>query len=214
MSKPYKVLLFDMDGTLADTDLMIVATFIDMFRKFRPDFPITLKEIVYFSGPPILETLEHYFPDHEIDFIWGEYMKISRAYYKDYIRNFPGAHDAINHLKLAGYRLGIITSKVYDATIESLELLGFDPNMFEVIIGADNVKHAKPNAEPMQKALEYLKVKPADVLYVGDNGLDYVFAVNSGVDSALVSWTLRALDPKLTPTYIFNSYAELEEELL
>ena len=56
--KKYKVMLFDMDGTLADTDPMIVETFNILYDKYKNGNRRPKEEIYYFSGPPIRDTLK------------------------------------------------------------------------------------------------------------------------------------------------------------
>ena len=53
----YKVLLFDLDGTLCDTDEMIVQTMYAIYKEYKPVKIRTREELYYFSGPPIKETL-------------------------------------------------------------------------------------------------------------------------------------------------------------
>ena len=55
----YKVLLFDLDGTLCNTDEMIVQSFFSLYKEFEPIKLRTREEIYYFSGPPIKETLKN-----------------------------------------------------------------------------------------------------------------------------------------------------------
>ena len=64
MSK-YRVLLFDLDGTLCDTDEMIVQTMFAIYQKRKPVKERTRKELYYFSGPPIKETLKREFPNED-----------------------------------------------------------------------------------------------------------------------------------------------------
>lgn len=214
VKKKYDVILFDLDGTLADTDLIIIVTYLQLFDRYRSDYPITLPELLSFSGPPVVDTLTKYFPMYDLEEMTKIYHKTSESNYEKYIRSFPLMKETLLKLKEVGYRLGIITGKRYEPSLTSLRLLDVEPNMFELIIGADNMEEQKPHPSAMEQALQRLNVGKEDVLYIGDNTTDYLFAKNAGVDSGIVMWTLRKLDENIKPKYFFNSFKEIEEELV
>ena len=62
MPRKYDVILFDMDGTLIDTDELIAQTFFCLYDKYNNERRATKEEMAYFSGPPIRETLAKEFP--------------------------------------------------------------------------------------------------------------------------------------------------------
>jgi len=209
----YQTLVFDMDGTLIDTDLMIVLTYVDLFRLYRPEYKPTVKEMVHFSGPPLRETLRKCFPAADEDFMVNEYKRISRKYYRDYAIGFPQENETLLSLKKAGYQLAIITSKIHQDTLMCLDLLGLKRDMFDLIIGSDDVENNKPHPEAMQKTRALLKLAKADILYIGDNAVDIEFATAAGVDSMLVTWNIRQLPRDLNATYQVNSFPEIMEVL-
>ena len=62
----YKLYLFDLDGTLLDSDQMLIETFRDLYKIYKPkDYVIDEKKIITFSGPPIRETLQKEFPEYD-----------------------------------------------------------------------------------------------------------------------------------------------------
>ena len=209
----YKAIVFDMDGTLADTDLVIVATYIKMFKKFRPDFVPSLKEMVYFSGPPLDLTLKTYFPNYEYDFILKEYKRLSKPNYKKYILPFPNEKEALEKLKSYGYHLVVLTNKVHSATMLSLALMNIPTALFDMIIGSDDMPFPKPDPSGMRIVMEKLHLQSNEVLYVGDNGVDFQFAENVGIDSMLVTWTLREIPQYAKPKYFVSSFDEIVEVL-
>ncbi|MPN53258.1 Pyrophosphatase PpaX [bioreactor metagenome] len=74
----------------------------------------------------------------------------------------------------------------------------------------DDVAYPKPNEEGILKAMSMLKIDDLnDVLYVGDNVIDYLTALNAGVKSALVVWGPRILDNKVNPDIKIKTFKEL-----
>ncbi|HKM11192.1 MAG: HAD family hydrolase [Bacilli bacterium] len=209
----YQTLIFDMDGTLIDTDLMIVLTYVELFRLYRPEYKPTVKQMVHFSGPPLQKTIRESFPQADQELMIKEYKRISRKFYHDYAVGFPNEKEVLFALKNAGFKLAIITSKMRQDTFMCLDLLELEHDMFDFVIGSDDVENTKPHPEAMRKALSSLNCKKEDVLYIGDNAVDVEFAQSAGVDSMLVTWNIRQLPNNLKATYRVNSFQELLEVL-
>ncbi len=213
MAKKYSVLLFDMDGTIANTDELIVQTFFTLYSKYRKGEPTPRSQIYYFSGPPIRETLKKEFPDMDLQFILDEFHRISWDYYPKYTTIYEDCKKVLLKLKELGYKLGIVTNKIHRTTEYVIKLLDIE-NIFDVIIGFDDVLVGKPNKEGIYKAMNLLgEDNPNKVLYVGDNESDLVTANNANVDCMLVTWGPRELSPSLNPLYEVNSYKKLLEAL-
>ena len=109
MSK-YSLLIFDVDGTIADTDDVIVNTYIDLYKIYKKDSPIDIKKFKTFSGPPLNETLRNEFPMLSYDYIYSEYKRISKDNYPKYILSLEkiGTNindDGIIHLNLIDWLL-------------------------------------------------------------------------------------------------------------
>ena len=213
MSK-YSTILFDMDGTLVDTDELIVQTFFTLYDMYKNGQRRDRSEIYYFSGPPIRETLAKEFPNYDRQFILDEFHRISWDYYPKYTKSFPHVKETLLKLKENGYKLGIVTNKIHKTTLYCLEILKLE-GIFDVVIGFDDVKEGKPKPEGIYKAMKMLDEDNINkVIYIGDNGSDYLTASNAGCDSALLYWGPRVIDPSVKPTYKVNSYEELEEVFL
>ena len=65
----YKLIIFDMDGTIADTDKVIVKSYLELYKIYKPNDIPSVEKIRTFSGPPINKTLTEEFPHLELDFI-------------------------------------------------------------------------------------------------------------------------------------------------
>lgn len=211
-NKKYSVVLFDMDGTLADTDPLIIETMHILYDKYRQGNRTPDEKIIYFSGPPIRETLKKEFPDIDNDFIYDEFHDESYKLYPTHIFSYPHSKEALLELKKEGFKLGIVTNKIHHLTEHALKCIDLE-NIFDVIIGFNDVSKPKPDKEGILKALTMLGGDIKHTLYIGDNKSDYLSAKNAGVDCCLVSWGPRKLDPDLTPAFKIKCYEELKEKL-
>ena len=207
----YSTLLFDMDGTVVNTDELIVQTFFTLYDMYKDGQRRDRKDIYYFSGPPIRETLKKEFPDLDSQFIWDEFHRISWDYYPKYILPFEGVKETLIKLKEKGIKLGIVTNKIHKTTQYCLDILSLN-GLFDVIIGFDDVNKGKPHQEGILKAMQLFNENDKNkVLYVGDNVSDYLTAENAGVDCALLYWGPRNIGEEAQPKYKLQSFKELEE---
>ena len=210
----YRVILFDLDGTLCDTDEMIVQTMFAIYKDYKPRIVRTREELYYFSGPPIRETLKNEFPDYDPDQMYDVFKKVSKEFYAPCVKAYKDEIEVLKELKEKGYILGVVTNKGLPLTIYSLEICHIE-SFFDVIISADDVPIPKPNPTGILKALETLGIKnKGDVLYVGDNDIDYFTAENADVDCLLVSWGPREIKCLDKAKYEAKSYNELKGILL
>ena len=210
----YKVLLFDLDGTLCDTDEMIVQTMYAIYKDYKPTKERSREELYYFSGPPIRETLKNEFPNYDPDMMYDVFKKVSKGFYPSTVKAYKDEKEVLKALKDAGYQLGVVTNKGLPLTIYSLEICGIK-SFFDVIVSADDVAEPKPNPTGIFKAMEALNIQnKGDVLYVGDNDIDYETATNAGVDAMLVSWGPREIKCLNKAKYEAKSYNEMRDILL
>ena len=210
----YRVLLFDLDGTLCDTDEMLIQSFFALYKKYRPAKIRTREELIYFSGPPIKKTLVDEFPDYSFEEIYKAFQETSRELYLPYVKAFDDEIETLKKLKEAGYLLGVVTNKGAPLTKYSLEVAHID-GLFDVVISADDVNAPKPSPLGINKALERLAIADkGKVLYIGDNDIDYETACNAGTDAMLVTWGPREIKCIKAAKFAVSSYNELGGLLL
>ncbi len=208
----YKLVLFDLDGTLADTDFMIALTMHELYKEYRPGFKPSLQDMFAFSGPPLSKTMKEQFPDMDSEFMRTEFMKRSIKYYEETAKAYPYSRTLLCKIRKKGIKTGLITSKFRKAVDLTLNLIGLD-NLFDVTRSGDEVEHNKPSPEGIDSAIEEIGIKDkTKVLYVGDSLYDYEAAKNAGVDFALARLSPRKLPP-LECKFSFASYEEFEDEL-
>lgn len=209
MNKKYNVILFDMDGTMLDSDQMVLETMNILYDKYRNGVRTPKEKVAYFSGPPIRGTLKNEFPDLDNDFIYEQFAIESQKLYKTHTFPYPHEKEVLLKLKEQGFKLGIVTNKVHHLTEYALECIDF-VGVFDYIVGYDDVKIGKPNKEGILKAIDYFGSDLKHTLYIGDNALDLETANNAGVDCVLVKWGPRVLPDYVKPKYWLRSYLDLE----
>ena len=210
----YKVLLFDLDGTLCDTDEMIVQTMFAIYKDYKPTKVRTREELYYFSGPPIRDTLAREFPNYDGDEMYEVFKRVSKGFYPKCVKPYKDEIKVLTALKDKGYRLGVVTNKGLPLTIYSLELCGID-HLFDVIVSADDVAIPKPDPTGIYKALDKLGISnKEECLYLGDNDIDYETASNAGVETLLVTWGPRKINVLDKAKYLAKSYNDIGGILL
>ena len=212
MSK-YEIILFDMDGTTAYTDEMIFHTFFDLYDKYNPSGRKEKEELIYFSGPPLKETMPKEFPNYDTDFMISEFLRISKPYYDQYVVPFEGEIEALTKFKRAGYKMAVVTNKGTEMAYYVLKILKID-HLIDFVIGSNDVVRFKPHQEGIEKAIAKYNVSKDKVLYVGDNDIDYMTANNADVDCMICDWGPRKLTVLDKCKYVVHSYKDMEDILL
>lgn len=201
------VIVFDVDGTILDTYPLIRASYLEVFRRLKPDFICSEELLKSFFGPPLPDTFRNIVPDEEIDKYVEEYHRVSREKMKEYLRVFPNTFSTLQTLKTLGYKLAIDSNKLEEAIIESFNVVGLD-GYFDLIIGYDTVKNPKPHQEGI-RTIESTFHDSA--LLVGDSVFDIKTAKNAKVKSIGVTWALttKADLQKAGADYVIDDFRDL-----
>jgi pyrophosphatase PpaX len=208
----YKGIFFDLDGTIADTELVVIMTMLSFVEKYTPNRKVTLHQLLKISGPPIKDTLHQYFPNEDVEKLIPEFAMKAREFYPKYAVAFPHIQSVIQSLKDQGIATGIVTSKLRKNALLTLDVIGMGTT-FDWMISLDEVSQPKPNPDGLLQCLHRFNLQPHDVLFVGDTIYDYQAGKNAGVDTALVTWSLRSFDAHVKPTYWIEDYATFFETI-
>ena len=211
--KSYKLYLFDLDGTLIDSDQMLIETFHELYKIYRPGYMPEDSYIRTFSGPQITETLSKEFPNEDQTKMMNEYRERSRKYYDQYVRLFPNVMKMLEMLKNKGIKFGIITNKHRYATQYTYKLL--DLEKFDIFsVCADDVKNLKPAPDGVYESMEHFGVEnKEDVIYIGDGYIDYLTAKNAGIHFGYISWSPRVMPSDVKIDVKIDNYSRFAEEI-
>lgn len=203
-----ETLLFDLDGTLINTNELIIASFAHTLEQYA-DRSYTREEIIEFIGPPLIDSLGKINPDQAEDMM-KTYREYNIANHEKYVEAYPTVVETIQRLKEAGYKLGIVTTKLHDTAELGLKITGL-ADYFDVLIGLDDITHAKPHPEPILKAMDVLQANPMTTMMIGDNYHDIEAGHNAGVQTAGVAWSIkgRAILEQYDPGFILEEMRDL-----
>ena len=181
-----KAVLFDLDGTLADTapDLGYAINVMRAARHLAP-VPLEITRPVTSSGARGLlaagfdMTPAH--PDYEA--MRQEFLDIYEQNVCRETRLFDGMSELLEALEQRGLRWGIVTNKAERFTLPLIEGLGLTQRA-ACIVGGDTTPHLKPHPASLLLASERIALPPADCLYVGDDERDMLAGRAAGMPVA------------------------------
>lgn len=204
-----RTILFDLDGTLIDTNELIIASFAHTFKQFGLAF--TKEEMVEFNGPPLVDTFRSVVPG-SVEEMVDTYRKHNKEHHDEYVRIFPHVKETLEELQAKGVRIAVVTSKMHEVAKHGIEFTEIDPYI-EHLVALDDVKHAKPHPESVIKAMDLIDADPATTLMVGDNYHDIVAGQNAGIRTAGVAWSHKGRDflAEYEPTYMLEDMRDLLE---
>ena len=188
--KKLDTILFDLDGTLINTNEIIIDSFQSTFDTHFPGMVLSREKIMTFIGPTLHDTFSDYTNN---PFTIQAMIESYREYYVEFefgnFEIYPGVIDTIKELYKIGYNLGIVTSKFKEAAWPSFTHYNLD-NYFSVFVALDDVKTPKPSREPIDVALSRFPSFTNSIM-IGDNRGDIMAGKNAGIYSAGVAWSLK-----------------------
>lgn len=188
MKRRYKLLVFDWDGTLMDSQARIVDCMQAGFRDNGFDAP-SGNTISNFIGLGLIEAVRELSPG----FLPTQQQRIADAYREHFLvhndtpsRFFDGATETLKKLRADGYMLAVATGKSRRGLDEEFEKTGIR-GMFELSRCAGETR-SKPHPDMLQEIMDILGLMAAETLMIGDTEFDMLMARNAGADALAVSY--------------------------
>jgi pyrophosphatase PpaX len=211
----YRVVLFDLDGTLVDSIDLIVGAAEHAFGQVFGTVP-SRQEILLGIGTPLAKQFAHYARDEaELERLIVTYREYQMTHHDVMTRPYDGVNDVVQRLDGAGRTLGVVTSKIEPLAHRALALIGLDP-FFPLVVGIESTARHKPDPDPLHFAMDRLGAETRETVYVGDSPFDLRAAKAAGVASIAVAWGAFELPVLLAeqPTAFARTAAELQSLLL
>lgn len=182
--RKYKCIIFDLDGTMLDTEEMNLIPLQKLIKEELGkdlEYDDLLKYRAY-AGKKTLKLLGF----KDIEKSYAKWVK-SVNEYKDGAKLYDGFHEVIKSLDENGILCGISSSKMKEQYEIDFFKTGLQGYMKSVVLAEDTDNH-KPHPEPLLKAVEILDIDPKESLYIGDTIADYKAAKSAGMDFGLAVW--------------------------
>lgn len=183
-----KYILFDFDGTLVNTNDVILASWQHTY-KYYLGHEVPEEHITACFGEPLLVTMKREFPDVDPEDAAETYRSFQLENADKLVTIFPGIRELLASLKEAGYVLGIVTSRTRNSARRYLDMFGI-AEYFDGMVNCEDTTSHKPNPEPILLALEKLGAPADEAIMIGDSPFDMKCANNAGVDAVMVGWRI------------------------
>ena len=196
----FRVVLFDLDGTLIDSGPIILASMQHAVRTVL-DREVSYEELAATVGGQGLVAQMTELGPGQVDELVEVYREHNDPLHET-LEAFAGMVDVLPRLRAEGRRLGIVTAKRHRTVALAFDRFPWLEEQFEVVVGHEDTDRHKPDPDPVLEALKRLDATPAESAYVGDSPFDIRAAKAAGAFAVAVSWggihsdeRLRAEEP-------------------
>lgn len=213
VSTKFRHIIFDFDGTIADTSRIILATMQATMRErgLHVATPETIKRVI---GLPLKECFTHIYPGmSEI-----EALECASTYCDIFDANkssltptlFPHVAEMLRVFERHGITMSVASSRGNSSLEELLEMLDVRQH-FAMVVGVDNVDKAKPDPEAVFYTLKSMHINACDALMVGDMPVDIAMGQNAAVKTCAVTYGNSPKEDleKSHPDYIIDDFGQL-----
>ncbi|WP_112323438.1 HAD-IA family hydrolase [Oceanibium sediminis] len=206
--------IFDLDGTLADTSADLIAAANACFATPQLD-PLADRAVAFAGGRAMLR-LGHTragtpLPEAEVDAAYDRFLDVYAEGMDNQTFLYDGAMQAVDTLASRGWLVGICTNKPHHLAEDLMTRLGVR-DRFGALIGAGHLPVKKPDPRHLLETIAALGGDPAQSALIGDTHTDRDAARNAGVVSVLVTFGpegdgVAALEPEA----LLSDYNELPD---
>lgn len=212
-----RTVIFDLDGTLADTSGDLLAAANACFRQMGLGDVLTHPQdagVALRGGRMMLShglKRTNQFCEATVDEFYPVLLDAYRGAIDHHTVLYPGAMDAVEALKSAGFGVGICTNKPEALADQLMRSLGVR-DAFASLVGADTLPVRKPDPEPLFEAARRAGGDPVRTLLVGDSDTDRKTSAAAGVASVLVTFGPSGEDmAALKPEALLHDFGDLAD---
>lgn len=209
---PVRALIFDLDGTLIDSQLDLIHSVNAMLCETgRQELPAETISGYIGHGAPVLVARALGPASTEEERTWA--LKFFLAYYEEHKMDntcaYPGVGNTLAELSAHGMPMAVLTNKPVRISVRILEALAL-ANYFRMIYGGNSFETKKPDPLGAMTILQELNVAAVDAMVVGDSEVDVQTARNAGCLAAAVNFGFGVHDRVANPADVYiDEFTEL-----
>ncbi|MFC7439948.1 pyrophosphatase PpaX [Laceyella putida] len=185
----YSVVLFDLDGTLIDTNELILSSFMHTLESHCPG-KYTEQDVLACMGEPLFDQMRR-FDATQAEAMVKTYHTYNETKHDELVKEFPHVREVLTRLHEAGVVLAVVSNKRRLVVDMGLKLFGLD-SLMSAVVTVDDVERGKPEPDMIILALEKLGATTEQALMVGDSRYDLMAAKKAHVAAVGVGWSLHA----------------------
>lgn len=207
LSQDIRYLLFDLDGTLINTNELIMQSFQHALQAYGLTVPE--EEVLRQFGKPLADQFRLFAPA-QVEELVACYRQFNWQHHDLLTTDFPGVDAALQELQRRGYQMAIVTSKSRPVVRKGLALFDLTSYFAHLVCSEDTLGH-KPGPEPVIRALQLLGAESHQAAMIGDSPYDLLAAKAAGVAAVGVLWSSFSRQSLLAckPDYLLTSPHEL-----
>lgn len=181
----FKYILFDLDGTLIDTNQLIIDSFKHTYKKHL-NLDVEDREILQHFGEPLITTLQRYATEN-VQELYNTYIDFNEKAHDTTVSLCCNIRECLQQLHDMGCKMAVVTAKRGKIAHQGLELFDIK-KYFSAFVTLDDTKLHKPHPDPVYKAMEILGAVPEETVMIGDSIFDIMCAHNANIEVIQVSW--------------------------
>jgi len=206
----FRLIIFDLDGTIADTSVDITNALNYALKPFGvKDYSV--QEVKSMVGSGITRLITSLIPE---EFSSEENRKTAVERFTDFYSGhlldntilYEGVKETLE--KLDEYIKVVLSNKRTSYSIKILERLGV-AGYFDKILGSDSVREKKPSPAPVLDIMDEYKVRKDETIIIGDSNYDIQTAKAAGVKVIAVTYGFRKFEELKSADYIIDRFSDI-----
>lgn len=212
MKREIDLVMFDLDGTLADTG-QDLASAVNYVRSYLRLEPLDDRVVYGHVGRGVEHLLRSSLPESYQE-RFQEVMELFLKRYENHLLDttvlYPSVLETLDYFQKK--KRVVVSNKLYRLTLSVLRGLGIEP-CFDAILGGDSVPEKKPDPGPLNQVLATFDVRPVKALMVGDGGTDVEAGKRAGVVTCGVTYGLGQPEELIAakPDFLIDDLRQLTE---
>jgi pyrophosphatase PpaX len=207
-----KHIIFDFDGTLADTWPVMYQAIAGVFQR-HDDRQVMIEDMYTLAGPTELQIIEQHLSNREqIKAAINEFLADYEQHHEELVERNTAIADLLVSLRQLGIGIALFTGKSRRTLDISLDKLGWEVS-FDKIVTGDDVEKRKPSAEGIHQILNELGWDRDQTIFVGDSNDDMLAGQEAGVGTFAAQWMAVVQDKhyRVEPERIFDTVEQFAQ---